>query len=92
MLTEEKWTEHQRCIECGRRLDDCDWCDTCEIELRCAQSPEGLAAATLAYENSEKVLYLARAPASNPPTRPGVRVAPGHPPGWDPGDRRVDTA
>jgi hypothetical protein len=58
----DKWTANQRCSVCATQLTDCDWCVRCQIELYCAQTPEGLAAAELRHEEGERVLYLALAP------------------------------
>jgi hypothetical protein len=56
-----KWTEHQRCPQCGREAESCDWCPHCEIDLLCAQGPEGLAAATRTVDDiGQPVLILAR--------------------------------
>jgi hypothetical protein len=52
----EKWTSNQVCPECGDDPGNCDYCDTCELGLQCAQTAEGLAAA----RRDGDVLVLAR--------------------------------
>ncbi len=60
---DEKWLEAQRCPKCRQPLSDCDWCEPCALELICAQSPEGLAAAIRGFDpDGTPVLILAMRP------------------------------
>jgi hypothetical protein len=41
----------QRCPECAREAESCDWCPNCDISLKCAQSDKGGAASSLYSED-----------------------------------------
>ena len=61
-VPDTKWTDNQRCPQCGSEAESCDWCHHCKITLLCAQTPEGLAAATHTVDDTgQPVLILARA-------------------------------
>lgn len=59
MATQHDWTDYQLCPVCGTRPHSCDWCDDCDIELGCAQTESGLAAATPTIKDGHPALILA---------------------------------
>jgi hypothetical protein len=64
---DEKWLNEQRCPRCRQPLTNCDWCEPCDLELFCAQWPEGLAVATRGTDpDGTPVLILAAKPAGWP--------------------------
>ncbi len=55
-----KWLKEQRCPRCKQDPHCCDWCADCDLELVCAQTPEGLTVATRGSDpDGTPVLILA---------------------------------